>query len=134
MAISVIGAVLITSIMSFTNYCEDRKTSAILSSLGARDGEIRDIYLIESILCVSIATIVSLIISIPISKLLNLIIHKNIAVANLIRIPFLSFMNVPLLYPLLLIALTMIVIYLATVIPITFSKKNSIKGELQNND
>ena len=134
MAISIIGAVAITSIMSFTNYSEDRKTSAILSSLGARDSEIRDIYLNESILSAVISTVLSLILSIPIATIANSIVFKKISVNHLIEIPFLKFLNVPLLYPLLFIAATALIAAFATLVPIIFSKKNSIKGELQSND
>ena len=134
LGISILGAVLITSIMAFTSYSEDRKTSAILSSLGARDSEIRDIYLNESVISAIIATLFSLILSIPLSKIVNAIIYKNISVENLIDIPFMNFLNIPLLYPLLYFAITISVAVIATVVPIIFSKKNTIKGELQNND
>lgn len=134
MVISIIGAIAIISIMSFTNYSEDRKTSAILSSLGARDSEIRDIYLNESILSAVISTVLSLILSIPIATIANSIVFKKISVNHLIDIPFLKFLNVPLLYPLLFIAATALIAAFATLVPIIFSKKNSIKGELQSND
>ena len=45
-----------------------------------------------------------------------------------------KFLNIPLLYPLLFIAAALLIVGLATLIPIKFSKRNSIKGELQNND
>ena len=134
LGISVLGAVVITSIMAFTSYSEDRKVSAILSSLGAKDGEIQDIYLNESIISAISATLFSLILSIPVSKIVNSIIYKNVSVRNLIDIPFMKFLNVPLLYPLLFIAATIVISALATLVPIVFSKKNSIKGELQSND
>lgn len=134
MGISIIGAIAITSIMSFTSYSEDRKNSAILSSLGARDSEIRDIYLNESIITAISATTVSLILSIPVSKIVNSIVYKKVSVSNLVDIPFLKFFNIPLLYPLLFIAATIVIAAIATVVPIIFSKKNSIKGELQSND
>ena len=134
LGISVLGAVVITSIMAFTSYSEDRKVSAILSSLGAKDGEIHDIYLNESIISAILSTLFSLVLSIPVSKIVNSIIYKNVSVRNLIDIPFIKFMNVPLLYPLLFIAATIAVSAIATLVPIIFSKKNSIKGELQSND
>ena len=134
LAISLLGAIFITSIMSFTNYSEDRKKSAILSSLGAKNGEIEDIYLNESLISSLIATVFSLIVSIPISLIINQIIFKKISLTNLIVIPMWKFLNIPLLYPLLFIAAALLIVGLATLIPIKFSKRNSIKGELQNND
>ena len=134
LAISLLGAIFITSIMSFTNYSEDRKSSAILSSLGAKIGQIEDIYLNESLISSLIATIFSLAVSIPISVLINNIISNRMTLHNLIDIPMMSFLNIPFLYPLLFLTASILIVGVATLIPIKFSKRNSIKGELQNND
>ena len=134
LAISLLGAIFITSIMSFTNYSEDRKSSAILSSLGAKNGQIEDIYLNESLISSLIATIFSLAVSIPISVLINNIISKRMSLHNLIDIPMMSFLHTPFLYPLLFLTASILIVGVATLIPIMFSKRNSIKGELQNND
>ena len=132
--ISVLGAVLIISIVSFTNYCEDRKTSAILTSLGARNIDIQDIYLTESSFSGLISALVSFGLSIPISVLVNKVIESKLSVKGIIDIPILKFLNVPFLYPLIFIIAVLFITTLATLIPIAFSKRNSIKGELQNND
>ena len=50
MIITFICAILILSIMSFTSFSEDHKISAILSSIGASNNEIQEIYLEESLL------------------------------------------------------------------------------------
>ena len=134
LSISLLGAILITSIMSFTSYSEDRKTSAVLSSLGAKNSEIENIYLNESVLTCVISTVTALIISIPVSALINQLIYKKIAISHLIKIPFLKFLGFPFLYPLLFLFAFILITGLATLIPIKFSKKNTIKGELQNND
>lgn len=134
LSISLIGAVLITSIMSFTSYSEDRKTSAILSSLGAKNSEIEDIYLNESIITCLVSTIISLVLSFPLSQLINHLIFQKLSISALINIPYFKFLGVPFLYPLLFILAFILIAGLATLIPIKFSKKNSIKGELQNND
>ena len=134
LVISLLGAIFITSVMSFTNYSEDRKKSAILSSLGAKNGEIEDIYLNESLISSLIATAFSLVVSIPISLIINQIIFKKISLTNLIVIPMWKFFNIPLLYPFLFIAAALLIVGVATLVPIKFSKRNSIKGELQNND
>ena len=134
LGISLIGTLVITSIMSFTSYSEDRKVSAILSSLGARNGDIQEIYLNESIITAFISSFIALLLSIPISKIVNSIIQKKISVNGLISIPYLNFLNVPLLYPLLIIFGALLVAYIATIVPIIFSKQKTIKGELQTND
>ena len=134
LGISLIGATLILSIISLTNYSEDRKNSAVLSVLGAKTSEIENIYLFESIISGLISLILSLALSYPISILVNNLISKHIAIKNLVSIPLLRFLNIPFFYPLLLLGAVFILIYLSTLIPIKFSKHNSIRTELQNND
>ena len=134
LSISLIGAILIISIMSFTNYSEDRKKSAILSSLGAKNSDIEDIYLNESLISGILATVFSLAVSIPISSLLNKLIFNKTSITNLINIPMMNFLNIPFLYPLIFVVASLLIIGIATLMPIKFSKRNSIKGELQNND
>ena len=134
LSISLIGAILILSIMSFTNYSEDRKKSAILSSLGAKNSQIEDIYLNESLISGIIATLFSLLVSVPLSMYLNILIFNKTSIVNLINIPMMKFLNIPLLYPLLFVGAFLFISMIATLIPIKFSKRNSIKGELQNND
>ena len=93
LGISIIGAVLILGIISFTNYCEDRKVSAVLTIVGARNTDIEDIYLNESLLSGLISLIISIVISIPISSLLNRLIFKYISLSEVIKIPLLKFLN-----------------------------------------
>ena len=134
LAIALFGAVLITSIVSFTNYSEDRKTSAILSSLGSRNSDIQDIYLTESSISGLISTFISFGLSIPLSLIINKILETKLSVVGIIQIPFMKFLNIPFLYPALFLGVVILITTLATLIPIIFSKRNSIKGELQNND
>ena len=134
LTISIVGTVLILSIISLTNYSEDRKISAILSALGAKSSEISDIYLNESLISAVIALVISLAISYPLSLLINKIIAQKIALYDIINIPFLSFMGFPLLYPLLLVVVIFLIVSISTLLPIKFSKRNTIKMELQSND
>ncbi len=132
--ISVIGSVLILGIISYTNYSEDRKVSAILSSLGARTDDIEDIYLNESLLSGLISLILSLAISYPLSLLANRFIEKQIFVEGIIKIPYQSFFGIPFLYPLILLIALLLLSTLATILPIKFSKHHSLKLELNAND
>ncbi len=134
LAIGIIGTLLILMIISFTNYSEDRKVSAILSSLGARDSDIENIYINENLYSGLISLGISLSMSYPLSILINQIIYKYIYVSNIIDIPYSSFLNIPLLYPL---AITIVIIFLitvATVLPIKFSKRRNLSLELKVND
>ena len=134
LAITLVGAILIISIISFTNYCEDRKVSAILTTIGARNSDIEDIYLNESLLSSIIAIALSFSLSIPISTLANKLIYKYVSIGNLISIPFQKFLNIPFLYPLIIVFGIALIVLFATVIPIKFSQSKSLKLELQAND
>ena len=132
MIIASIGSILILGIMSFVSYSEDRKLSAIFTFLGARDGDIFDIYLGESMLSGLISFVVSLGVSIGFEHLLNYIIFNVVEVKNIISIPFLSFLGVRFLYPIVLLAIIGLIVFLATSIPISFSKLKKVKEELQS--
>ncbi len=130
--ISFVGSVLILGIMSFVSYSEDRKTSAILTFLGSRDKDILDIYLGESFINGLISLVLSIVFSILLEKIINLIIHKNIELSNLIQIPFISLFGIKFIFPILLLLFVVIVVFLATSIPILFSKFKNVKEELQS--
>ena len=130
--ITLMGSFLILSIMSFTSFSEDHKNSAILTSIGASDEQIQNIYLQESLFNGLISFVGSTILSIGLSKIINLIISKFVDLKDLIKVPLLEFMNVKLLFPLLMILIIFGIVLFSTVIPIYFSKKKSVKGELQS--
>lgn len=134
LAIGVIGTILILSIISFTNYSEDRKISAILSSLGARNSDIENIYVNENLYSGLVSLVLSFIFSFPLSILVNHLIFKYLSISNIVSIPFLSYRNIPLFYPLLLVVVITALIYISTLLPIKFSKGRALSVELKAND
>lgn len=134
LAIGIVGTLLILTIISFTNYSEDRKVSAILSSIGARDSDIENIYINENLYSGFISLVLSLTLSYPLSLLINRIIYKYINVSQIIDIPYKSFLNIPLLYPLAILVMIIFLITIATVLPIKFSKRRNLSLELKVND
>ena len=120
--IALVGTILILGIISFSSYTEDKKTSAILTCLGANKKDIFFIYFIENLLICSI----SLISTFTISPLLILIGNKLIntfsGFENMIGFPALIF--------LLLIPCSFLICFLSTYFPLSFSKKISPKEEL----
>ena len=128
--IAILGTALIIGIVSFSSYSEDKKIIAILSSLGANRGEIIDIYVLENIMVAIISLSNSLLINSLLSLLANPIIDHFTGFQNMVVIPFLNFLG----HPFLLIAIIVVVCFLlsiiATVLPIIFSSKISLKKEL----
>ena len=134
LAIGIIGTLLILSIISFTNYSEDRKISAILTSLGARNSDIESIYVNENLYSGFISLLLSFVISYPLSILVNHLIDKYLSIKGIVQIPYLSFKGVPFFYPLILLTSLILLVYIATILPIRFSKRQSLSLELKVND
>ena len=131
LGLTLIGAVMIMGIVSFASYSEDHKSSAILSCLGATNEQITEIYLNESMLIGFIAVVVSLALSYALAFGINAIISNLINLNNLITVPIYSLFGVPFLFPILSITAALLLCMIVTSIPIIFSKKISLKEELQ---
>ncbi len=130
LVIALIGTTLILGIISFSSYSEDKKTSAILTCLGANKNEIFNIYFYENLFVCGISLGISLVISPLLALGINKIIELITTFSNLISIPYLSFLGIPFLFPLAIEAFTFLVCLLSTYIPLAFSKKISPKEEL----
>ena len=130
LVISILGTALILGIVSFSSYSEDKKTIAILSCLGTNRSDITDIYVSENLIVAVIALAISFIVSPLLSLLTNYIVHRFTGFTNIVDIPFYRFFNTPLLLPLAIIVITIFVATFATVLPISFSNKISLKKEL----
>ena len=134
LAIALIGTVLIIGIISFASYSEDIKDSAILLCLGAKREDITAIYIFENFLLGIIAITIAFIVSTLIQNPLNKLIEHFTSLISIIDIPFMSFRGHAFLFPTLIIVAALFVCLLATFLPIAFSKRISLKEELQSND
>lgn len=134
LAIALVGIVLILGIISFASYNEDIKDSAILLCYGARRDDIALIYIFESLIIGLISVAISFVLGLVLAKPVNLLIERYTSLINIIDIPFMTFHNRHFLFPLLIVGITMFVCFIATYLPIGFSKKISLKEELKEND
>lgn len=134
LAIALIGTVLIIGIISYASYSEDVKDSAILLCLGARRDEITALYIFENFLLGIIGVSISFLISALIQNPLNKLIEHLTSLIDIVDIPFKSFRGHSFLFSLLIIVGALFVCSLATYLPIAFSKRISLKEELQSND
>ena len=130
LVIAIMGTALILGIISFSSYSEDKKTSAILTCLGANKNDIFRIYLNENILIGLISLGISLVLAPILMWVTNKVISGITTFTNMINIPFLSFLGIPLLFPLMLFSFTILICLFSTYIPLFFSKKISPKEEL----
>ena len=132
LAISIVGIILIIGIISYFSYSQDRKRSAILSSLGASRWEITKIYLYENLLVGLFSFFLTIILSFPLTLLTNYIVTNITGINNLVRIPYYLFTSFKYDYLLILLVGIIVIIALATFLPIFFSKRISIAKELRD--
>ena len=134
LGIALIGIVMILGIVSFASYNEDIKDSAILLCYGAKRDDVAMIYVFESIVIGLISVAISFIVSVFITKPVNLLIERFTSLIDPINIPFMRFHNHTLFFPFLIVGATLFVCTIATYLPIGFSKRISLKEELKAND
>ena len=134
LGIALAGIVMILGIISFASYNEDIKDSAILLCYGARRDDIALIYVSESLILGLISVIISFLLAALVTKPVNFLIERFTSLIDPIDIPLRTFKGHVLLFPLLIMGITMLVCCLATYLPIGLSKKISLKEELKAND
>ena len=134
LAIALVGTAMIIGIISFASYAEDIKDSAILLCIGAKREDISSLYVFENCLIGAIGIALSFVIALVSQNPLNHLIERFTSLINIIDIPFMSFHGRPLLFPLLIVIMTLLICLLATYLPISLSKKISLKEELNAND
>ena len=134
LAIALVGTALIIGIISFASYSEDIKDSAIMLCLGAKRDDITMLYIFENMILGTIGLALSFFISFFVQKPLNALVEKLTSLVNIIDIPFRQFHNHAFLFPLLIAFGAYAVCFIATYLPIAFSKRISLKEELKAND
>ena len=93
---------------------------------------INDIYCLENLSIGLIAFLITVILSPSLQYLINFIVVSFTGIKEIISIPFMSFFNIPLGLPVIVLLTTVFVSVVATLLPIAFSKKISLKEELKD--
>ena len=126
------GTALILGIITFASYSEDKKQSAILSCLGASKEDLINLYLNESTIVGLISLSIAFILSSPLALIINFILKRWTSFEEMIVLPFRTYCNIPLLFPLLFIIGTFFICFVSTILPILMSKKVALKKELSD--
>lgn len=134
LVIALVGTAMIIGIVSFASYAEDIKDSAILLCIGATREDISSLYVFENCLIGLIGLALSFVIALVSQNPLNHLIERFTSLISIIDIPFNYFHGRAFLFPLLIVMSTLLICVLATYLPISFSKKISLKEELNAND
>lgn len=132
LGIALVGIILILGIISYFSFSQDRKRSAVISALGASRSDITLIYLYENLLIGLFSFFISIILSFPLSILVNKIVYKVTNLSNLVRMPYYLLTGFKYDYLLIILLSIIMIILLSTLLPILFSKKISIAKELKD--
>lgn len=128
--IAFIGSLLILGIFSFSAYNDDKKISSILTCLGARNSDVIDIYVSESLICVILSFVISTFLSLTITKPINFLIENVTSLPSLIKIPFRLFLGRKFFLPIVVFIGVTLTSAVFTAVPILLSKSLSLKKEL----
>lgn len=127
----IIGTILIIGLSSYSNFAFQKRNNAIYLSLGMSNEQLFSIYIYENVFVLIVSLISSFIFASILNPFINWMINRFFNIENIVQIPFLSFLNVPFLLPILIILISLFVMFFVTYIPIYFSRNINIRKELQ---
>ncbi len=134
LVIVVIVTLILLGIICLSSYLSDSKQLAILFSLGVSRRKSIQMYINENLLTTLISVVVTFVLALLSQLVLNRLLLSWTGISGFINIPFISFLGVPLLFPVLVFFVAALLVVLTCIIPILFSGRISIKEELQNSD
>lgn len=130
-AISVLSLILIIALNAYSSFLRQKKQSAILLALGAKQSDIVSLVSLEGILISGISILSALPIAYFSQGILNDVLGREFGIPNLIQIPYASLFGIPfLLIPLLLLA-GVIISFLSSAIPLLFAGRIDLAEALK---
>ena len=130
--IAFVGVNFIIGMLSLSCFIESKKEAAILTCLGANNTSIMKIFLNQNNILILLSYIISIALVFPFQLLINKIVSSSFGLENLIQVPFLSYLNIPLLLPVGLLAVALLISTVFTVVPLLFYRKMSLTNELRD--
>ena len=132
MVIEVLGVAFILGSLSYSSFMERRKQAAILSALGASENDRSFLYEGEGFLNAFLASIIALVISFPLEKLLSFYLETQTGMDSLIQIPYFSYLGLAFLPVIGIIVFSLIVALFSSSLPLSFVSKRPLVEELRD--
>ena len=126
------GINFILGMISLSTFLENRKNTAILTCLGAKNSSIYAIHLIENYLIIFLSFFSSIFLAIFLQKKCNEILYEKFMLKNLISIPIKSYLGIPYALPIILCIIAFVCSALFTLIPMMIYRNGSITEELRD--
>ena len=130
LAEAVATAFIVASLL-LAAFLRRRKEAAILRGEGASMRSLLLLYGAPGVLASFLAGLSTIILSIPLGYLISAILRPSLGISNLVRVPLLSFEGIPLLLPLLLIAVSILIPCLGAFLPLRASLSSDLSEELR---
>lgn len=126
------GINFILGMISLSTFLEEKKNTAILTCLGARNSSIYSLHLSENFIVIFLSYFSSTFLSIFLESKLNEIIYDKFTLQNLISIPLNSYYGIPYGLILLLGSIAIICSSIFTLTPMMIYRHNSLADELRD--
>ena len=130
--IAFLGINFIIGMISLSNFIQNKKETAILTCLGARNKSIILIYLIENYFILFITIMLSIFSSLFLQNTINKLISQKFTLNKLIDIPLKNFLSINFGLPITIFLISALVITLFTLIPLFIYRKVSLVDELRD--
>jgi putative ABC transport system permease protein len=125
------GVIFISGALSYSSFLERKKEAAILFALGARKNDVAIIYVLEAGFVSLLSMVLSLLLTIPLSGLLNYFLNKKTFLENLISLPYLdSYLGIPSFILLVSLLGSFLLGALSSYLPFLALKKTHLSREL----
>ena len=126
------GINFILGMISLSTFLENRKNTAILTCLGARNSSIYSMHLIENYLIIFFSFISSIFLANFLQSKLNQIIYSKFMLKDLIIVPIKMYLGIPFGLVIILGLVAIVCSTLFTLIPMIIYRHNSITDELRD--
>ena len=130
--IEVLGIAFILGSLSYSSFMERRKQAAILTALGASKNDRSFVYEGEGFLNAFLSSIVALVLSFPLERLLSSYLKSQTGMASLIDIPYFSYLGYPFLPVVVTIVFALVVALFSSALPLGFVAKRPLAEELRD--
>ena len=130
--IEVLGIAFILGSLSYSSFMERRKQAAILTALGASKNDRSFVYEGEGFLNAFLSSIVALVLSFPLERLLSFYLKSQTGMASLIDIPYFSYLGYPFLPVVATIVFALVVALFSSALPLGFVAKRPLAEELRD--
>lgn len=126
------GINFILGMISLSTFLENRKNTAILTCIGARNSSIYSIHLTENYLVVFLSFILSVFLAIFLQSKLNDFFYSKFMLKNLISMPLKMYFGIPFGMIIFLGLVAIVCSTLFTLIPMIIYRHNSLADELRD--